>query len=257
MAQPQRGPVRTEVSDLRNIVDRLDLLMGASTDASGDAGESLPGTVREQIERTLSDLTERVAGVERETEELRTLVNHLMTIATWQAKVTATLVGDEGEPEADEASHAQQQPRHEAADEPPDDAQHALYSGAAPPPSERDYGDAADRHGGDLRPREYGDAADRHGGDLRPREYGDPGGRHGGDLRSRDYGDPGPGNHAGDHGPKGFVDRVGQHVDARRGDEPERSRRQAPSTLDDDIDDILGTDREPSSEMGPPPDFGI
>lgn len=168
MAQPQRGPVRSEVSDLRNIVDRLDLLMGATAEASADPGRELGGSAREEIEAALSELSHRIGVVERETEELRTLVNHLMTIATWQAKVTATLVGDEdGEQSRDD--------------------DHDGYAVA-------------------------------------------------------------------DHD---FVDRVGHHVEPRRQDEPDRMHRPAPTTLDDDIDDILGTDREPSSEVGPPPDFGI
>jgi hypothetical protein len=176
VAQPQRGPMRTEVSDLRNIVDRLDLLMGSTADASASVPHALGESAREQIEKTLADLGDRVGALERETEELRTLVNHLMTIATWQAKVTATLVGEE-----------------EEADEPP-----PVEDGAAA--DEEVYAVAAPEHG--------------------------------------------------------FVDRVGRHMDTRR-EEPPMVRHGGPTTLDDDIDDILGTDREHSSEDSPPPDFGI
>ncbi|MBW3605267.1 MAG: hypothetical protein KY460_10220 [Actinobacteria bacterium] len=77
------------MSDLRNIVDRLDLLMGAS---STTTTEPIGG--RTTVDKTVGVLTERLATLEHEVEELRTLVNHLMTIATWQAKVTATLVED-------------------------------------------------------------------------------------------------------------------------------------------------------------------
>jgi hypothetical protein len=46
-------------------------------------------------------------------------------------------------------------------------------------------------------------------------------------------------------------------MDTRR-DEAPMPRHGVPATLDDDIDDILGTDhREHSSEESPPPDFGI
>jgi ElaB/YqjD/DUF883 family membrane-anchored ribosome-binding protein len=173
VAQPQRGPMRTEVSDLRNIVDRLDLLMGSSTEASGQSLHGLRGSEREQIGDVLADLANRVEALERETEELRTLVNHLMTIATWQAKVTATLVGE-------------------------DDA-------AAAPDSSADANEGG-----------YAVAGPEHN----------------------------------------YVDRVGRHVESRRSDEP-LPRHAGPAMLDDDIEDILGTDREPSSEDNPPPDFGI
>jgi hypothetical protein len=175
--------MRTEVSDLRNIVDRLDLLMGSTADASASVPHALGESAREQIEKTLVDLGDRVGALEREAEELRTLVNHLMTIATWQAKVTATLVGEE------EAT----------ADEPPADEGPAAAEEEA----------AADE---DV----YAVAAPEHG----------------------------------------FVDRVGRHMDTRR-EEPPMVRQGGPTTLDDDIDDILGTDREHSSEDSPPPDFGI
>jgi ElaB/YqjD/DUF883 family membrane-anchored ribosome-binding protein len=209
VAQPQRGPVRTEVSDLRNIVDRLDLLMGSSADASAESAQGLGGPAREQIEEALSELSHRVGVVERETEELRTLVNHLMTIATWQAKVTATLVGEENETDDDEPALAEHHDPPAVADDQSVEDQ-PLYS---PPPP--------DQHGF----VEPGSMA--HGADLQPQN------------------------------PQSFVDRVGQHMESRRTDEPDRPRRPAPTTLDDDIDDILGTDRDPSSESGPPPDFGI
>lgn len=90
MTQSPRGSARTEMSDLRNIVDRLDLLMGASSTSTAE-----PTGGRTTVDETVGVLTERLATLEHEVEELRTLVNHLMTIATWQAKVTATLVKDE------------------------------------------------------------------------------------------------------------------------------------------------------------------
>jgi ElaB/YqjD/DUF883 family membrane-anchored ribosome-binding protein len=225
VAQSQRGPVRTEVSDLRNIVDRLDLLMGSSADASTESAHGIGGSAREQIEEALSELSHRIGVVEREAEELRTLVNHLMTIATWQAKVTATLVGDEEE--ADEQEPPPLPPHHDpqgAADEPVEEQQ--LYS-PPPPPDQQEFVESGPpTHGAD--PRSQGFAEHRSAND-------------GADLRSQS-----------------FVDRVGQHMETRRhGDEPDRPRRPASTTLDDDIDDILGTDRDPSSEIGPPPDFGI
>ena len=175
MAQPQRGPMRTEVSDLRNIVDRLDLLMGSSTDASAQPLHGLRESERQQIDEVLGDLASRVEALEHETEELRTLVNHLMTIATWQAKVTATLVGEE---EVDETP--------ESNPEPDEDGGYAVAG------------------------------SEQH-----------------------------------------FVDRIGRQIDSRRSEDPPLPRHSGPARLDDDIDDILGTDREPSSEDSPPPDFGI
>lgn len=87
MTQPHRGSSRTEVTDLRNIVDRLDLLMGGPGPRSGHG-------VTSPRDEAVAALGERVEALEREVDELRTLVNHLMTIATWQARVTATLVDD-------------------------------------------------------------------------------------------------------------------------------------------------------------------
>lgn len=95
MTQSQRGSAHAGVSDLRNIVDRLDLLMGASAGAAAEATSQ-----RSQLDEAVADLLDRVGVLEGEVEDLRTLVNHLMTIATWQAKVTATLVGDDAEDEA-------------------------------------------------------------------------------------------------------------------------------------------------------------
>jgi hypothetical protein len=156
--------------------------MGSTADAAASSQHALGESAREQIEKVLGDLAERVGALERETEELRTLVNHLMTIATWQAKVTATLVGDEDD-EADEAEEAVEDPP------PSTDGEEDVFAVAGP-----------------------------------------------------------------DHG---FVDRVGRHVDPRRPEEPPLARHPGAATLDDDIDEILGTDREPSSEDSPPPDFGI
>lgn len=108
MTQSRRGPVRAELSDLQNIVDRLDLLMGTSDAQATQPGTSNhAGSARSQLDQTLMDLTNRLEELEADVEELRTLVNHLMTIAMWQAKVTASLVQeeaeiDEREPEDDE-----------------------------------------------------------------------------------------------------------------------------------------------------------
>ncbi len=171
MTQPQRGSARTEVRDLRNIVDRLDVLMGSPTAAGSQA------TAQSALGRTLVALTERVDALEREAEELRTLVNHLMTIATWQAKVTATLVGEEDAAEEDE----------------PDDE-----------------------------PREG-----------RPVE--------------RPRGQDGSAWHRATHG-----------SDHRDGGGTEDIQRPSPArTLDEDIDDILGTGQNTSGDDAAPPDFGI
>lgn len=189
MAQPQRGSTRSEVSDLQNIVDRLDLLMGSSAEASTEHLHGVSESAREQIESSLADLASRVGALERETEELRTLVNHLMTIATWQAKVTATLVGDES-------------------DDVPDTNDEVYSVDPAP---------------------------ERHSVAPAPEHHSIPAGPE-----------------------RSFVDRVAKHVEPRRPEARLPSRRPSPATLDDDIDDILGTDRDPSSEdSSPPPDFGI
>lgn len=193
VAQPQHGSIRSEVSDLQNIVDRLDLLMGSSAEASTGHLGGVSESAREQIESSLADLASRVGALERETDELRTLVNHLMTIATWQAKVTATLVGDD-----------------ESGEEP--DTNNEVYSVTPAPEQHHPVAPAAA-------------AAEHH--PAVPAE-------------------------------RSIVDRVAKHVEPRRPEPRLPSRRSAPTTLDDDIDDILGTDRDPSSEdSSPPPDFGI
>lgn len=193
MTQSPRGSARTEMSDLRNIVDRLDLLMGASTTTTETTGD--PTTV----DKTVGVLTERLATLQDEVEELRTLVNHLMTIATWQAKVTATLVGDEITTDVGE----DQPQARERTDGSPGSADGSVHH-------------------------------TDHDTDQRARHV-ESDGRHGDDRRQRDDG-------------RQREDR--QH----RGD----SAPPAPSTttLDDDIDDILGTARRPSRQT-PPPDFGI
>jgi len=94
VTQQHHGSSGTEVDDLRNIVDRLDLLMGGPGARSGRGGTS-------PRDEALAALGERVEALEGEVDELRTLVNHLMTIATWQAKVTATLVDDRAEDDVD------------------------------------------------------------------------------------------------------------------------------------------------------------
>jgi ElaB/YqjD/DUF883 family membrane-anchored ribosome-binding protein len=200
--------MRSEVSDLQNIVDRLDLLMGSSADAPTESVHGISESAREQLEASLADLANRVGALERETEELRTLVNHLMTIATWQAKVTATLVGDD---ETDDAP----------------DAKDDVYSVTAgqerhpvsATPERRSVGPGPERN--------FASRETRAGASAEPRPPGD------------------------------FVDRVAKHVEPRRPEPPRLSRRPPTPTLDDDIDDILGTDREPSSDDSPPPDFGI
>lgn len=87
MTQPHHGSSRTEVDDLRSIVDRLDLLMGGTGPRSGRRGTS-------PRDEAFAALGERLDALEGEVDELRALVDHLMTIATWQAKVTAALVDD-------------------------------------------------------------------------------------------------------------------------------------------------------------------
>jgi ElaB/YqjD/DUF883 family membrane-anchored ribosome-binding protein len=207
VAQPQRGSMRSEVSDLQNIVDRLDLLMGSSAEASSEHLHGISESAREQIESSLAELASRVGALERETEELRTLVNHLMTIATWQAKVTATLVGDES-------------------DDTPD-TNNEVYS-VDPAPERHSVAPVPEHHSIPAGPE----------GDFAARE-----------SRAGDSAEPRAGN---------FVDRVAKHVEPRRPEPRLPSRRPSPTTLDDDIDDILGTDRDPSSEdSSPPPDFGI
>jgi hypothetical protein len=97
VTEPRHGASRAEVSDLRNIVDRLDLLMG------GPGTSSRRGGGRSTRDEAIVALGERIEALEGEVDELRTLVNHLMTIATWQAKVTATLVDDRaGEDDGDD-----------------------------------------------------------------------------------------------------------------------------------------------------------
>jgi len=104
VTQPHHGSSRAEVDDLRNIVDRLDLLMGGPGARSGRGGTS-------PRDEAIAALGERIEALESEVDELRTLVNHLMTIATWQAKVTATLVDDRAEDDIDLAD-AEPEPRH-------------------------------------------------------------------------------------------------------------------------------------------------
>lgn len=210
MAQPQRGPKRGEVGDLRNIVDRLDLIMETSANAS--AGPS--GSARPQIDETLAQLSDRIDAVEREAGELRALVNHLMTIATWQAKVTATLV------EEQEAASVSQGDRQAPPDTNGGQARTSpLDRGERQAQTHVDLVDEGtdtdtphhDVHGPPEQPREPAWSAEQ------PRERAWPPDR----TRDRDW-----------------------------------PRRPAAS-LEDDIDDILGTHREQSSQTGPPPDFGI
>lgn len=179
MTQPPPGSARTEYNDLRNIVDRLDLLMGSS---STTAHQTSSGP---HVNDTIAELTARLGALEGEVEQLRTLVNHLMTIATWQAKVTATLVGeDDTSDDADDH------------DEPP---------GGAPQQQQQDGDDARETQ------RQHHD--DAPGGPREP-------------TRDAPVDRPAP--------------------------PPPRL-----TTLDDDIDEILGTDRGSSSHGTPPPEFGI
>lgn len=227
MAQPQHGPV-TPVDDLRNIVDRLDLLMETTANASAAESGSDP-SVREQIEAALAKLGDRVDAVERETGELRTLVNHLMTIATWQAKVTATLVaGQEHDNEAqtDDADDAPIRTSASVYETAAVGAQHA-----ADPPAESDRRD---------RPHESERAPLL---ERSPTQYRAPQDEQSSEPASREPGTPGiPGG-----------DRLPEP--AFRGHD--QTRHPAAPSLDDDIDDILGTHRAPPSDIGPPPDFGI
>ena len=131
MTQPQRGSARSEVDDLRNIVDRLDLLMGGAPSTG-------PMDARSGIDRTVTDLVERVGVLEDQVDELQTLVNHLMTIATWQAKVTAQLVDDEigegsDDPEESYADDTGPRPYRQGAARPPaDDSASRRTTEAAP-----------------------------------------------------------------------------------------------------------------------------
>lgn len=191
MTQPQRGSARSEVDDLRNIVDRLDLLMGGATSSAG------PADGRAGVDRTVAELLDRVGALEDQVDELRTLVNHLMTIATWQAKVTAQLVDDE--------------------------------LGDAPDEADERYGDGPP-------------AGHRDVGPTRPPADGSPPRR-------------GPGDAASDERPP-------PRFEQRREDAPRHQqhagRPHQTTTLDEDIDDILGVDRRPTSDRdSSPPDFGI
>jgi hypothetical protein len=133
VAQSQRESTRS-VSDLRNIVDRLDVLLGTSGEEP-DATNGMDD--RAGLESMLSDLTDRLASLEGEVDELRTLVNHLMTIATWQAKVTATLVGEEADDEFapddvdDEAAHRDDDPPYQS--QPYEQAKYGAASAASSP----------------------------------------------------------------------------------------------------------------------------
>jgi len=177
VTQPHHGSPRTEVSDLRNIVDRLDLLMGGPGPRAGHGATS-------PRDETIAALGERVDALEGEVEELRTLVNHLMTIATWQAKVTATLVDDRADHDVDDdidLTRSEPEPEDLTRSEPEPEPQ---YGGSGQP-----------------------SAHERH--------------------------------------------RDGEGTQ-------ERHRSPAPaSTLDDDIDEILGSDRGGSHHDPAPPDFGI
>lgn len=105
MTPSPHGSARTEVNDLRNIVDRLDQLMGASTTPGAQTSDA------SEVDAAVADLVERLGSLEDEVAELRTLVNHLMTIATWQAKVTATLVGEDVAADDDEVAQPSDAPR--------------------------------------------------------------------------------------------------------------------------------------------------
>lgn len=126
MTQPHHGSSRTEVSDLRNIVDRLDLLMGGPGPRSGHGGTSAR-------DEGVAALEERVEALESEVEELHTLVNHLMTIATWQAKVTATLVDDRADDVDDDVDLTRSEP-----------APQPQYGGAGQPSGDEPHRDDGD-----------------------------------------------------------------------------------------------------------------
>lgn len=228
MAQPQHGPV-TPVDDLRNIVDRLDLLMETTASASAAESGSHP-SVREQIEAALVELGERVDAVERDTGELRTLVNHLMTIATWQAKVTATLVA--GQEDGEDA---------QLGDAPDDDvpvrASASVHEAAA-----------VGAHADDA-PAESGRREGSHASDRSPRPERPP-------TQHRPPPHEQPSESASGEPATHRIPRRDRLAEpASRG--PDQTRPPTAPTLDDDIDDILGTHRAPPSDVGPPPDFGI
>jgi hypothetical protein len=191
VTQPQRGPSRTEVSDLRNIVDRLDLLMG-TTGPTADGSAQHGRTVE-----VVAQLTERVDELASQVDDLRTLVNHLMTIATWQARVTATLVDEQTRDEIDADADADA----DGHDDPDDDvAEHGAGVG----------------HGG-----VDGVAARRESAPPAPQA----------------------------------PDTDETHVRIPR--PPRPVTRRAATTLDDDIDEIVGGRRASPSREAPPPDFGI
>lgn len=203
MTPPHHGSDRTEVRDLRNIVDRLDVMMDAAGTSSRAAGGG-----RETTEEVVERLADRVEQLQSEVEELRALIDHLMTIATWQARVTATLVEDRA-PEDDAV----------AVDD--DDAEIAVVTSAERARDDAASGRARDDHASATEPivALRHDDADRR----REREH----------ERDRDRGD----------------DRD------RRHDRPAPAR--VATTLDEDIDDILGTKRRSRRREAPPPDFGI
>lgn len=184
MAQAQRARAGA-VSDLRNIVDRLDMLMGSQSSSSAPVPADDEQT---EVAIALSDVRDRTTTLEGEVEQLRTLVDHLMTIATWQAKVTAALVGDEG------------------ADQPVD--AHEVHDR---------YGDDREDHAPERSTEQHDDAEHRGQEDARVRPD---------DPRI-----------------------VGRGPTTRR----------RTISLDEDIDDILGSQLDPSMVRGqpPPPDFGI
>ena len=229
MAQPQHGPV-TPVDDLRNIVDRLDLLMETTANASAAESGSHP-SVREQIEAALVELGERVDGVERETGELRTLVNHLMTIATWQAKVTATLVA--GQERGEDAQFG---------DAPDDDV--PVRASAAAPGAAAAVGAQADDAPAESGRRE---GADVSGSSPRPERP---------PTQQRPLPHEQPSEPASQEPATHRIPRRDRQTEPAFGGSDQTRHPTAPS-LDDDIDDILGTHRAPPSDTRPPPDFGI
>jgi hypothetical protein len=187
VTQPERGPSRAEVNDLRNIVDRLDLLMGATGTTSDGS------TQRGRTAEVIAQLTERIDELTTQVDDLRTLVNHLMTIATWQARVTATLVDDQTRDESD-----------------PD------------PEDGHDVPNAGDDDVVDDAGRQRVDGVAQHESPSAP-------------ARASDAGE----------------------VQVRFPRPPRPERQRATTTLDDDIDDILGGHRAPRAREAPPPDFGI
>lgn len=274
MAHDEEDAAPPGVADLRNIVDRLDLLMRSADGA--DAAPIVDGR------SALREQRERIGVLEHEVGELRTLVGHLMTIATWQAKVTATLVGDD----ADVRSADDPMPDRGApgptggwsGDDRPRGGDRDVPSDHAAGGRERFRGldDGADRRHAVERPLNGGhrDAGlpdrsahrEARGGrshDAVPRDRSRDVTSRGDDARRHDRGgaDPEVADRRGGPVSAGYAGPSDDDADDRPLPAPRPRARRARDrpvlpALEDDIDDILGGAARPS-RSDPPPDFGI